>query len=395
MSARIASRDDAPASIVRRAAAPGSPAAVLDNGRAAPRAAVRRQTARFARAGWRYRTSAFPVVRGELARLRWRASRIPDRQLRHDALVALRKRSNLEGAAAFAAFVPALRRDAVVRASVAFQAAYDYLDVLAEQPHGDPVANARTLNAALVEALRPPAEAFDFYELHGAADDGGYLASMLEDCRRALTDLPSWPACGSAARRAAERAGRFQALNCEPGHDGRRALARWAETVCPSDSGLAWWELAAAAGSTLDVHALIAAAASPGLTAGEATAIGRGYFPWAGALHSLLDQLVDLGEDERAGLANLTRCYQDPEQVARGLGRIAACARRSAERLAARDLGGGHDLLLGAMAASYLSLPQARAAHALPARRAVLAELGALSRVAIAVFVVRRRACGG
>jgi tetraprenyl-beta-curcumene synthase len=383
----------------RRRPLPAAPARALPPAVASvdrsPCAAIGLQALGFAGAAWRYWASVFPILRGEVARLAVSAGRIPDIGLRHDALAALRKRSNLEGAAAFAASVPASRRAVVVRACVSFQAAYDYLDVVAERPHADPVANALALNTALVEALRLPVGAPEVYALHGAADDGGYLAGVLEGCRCALADLPSWPICAPAARRAAARAARFQTLNCAPARVGWQAMARCAAGLCPPDSGLAWWEGAAATGSTLDVHALIAAAASPGLTSGEVGAIECAYFPWIGALHSLLDQLVDVGEDERAGLANLTSCYEDPEQLARGLGRLAARARHSARRLAADGLGDGHELLLGAMAASYLSLPHARTAYALPARGAVLAELGVLSRLAIAVFAVRRHAGSG
>jgi hypothetical protein len=74
-----------------------------------------------------------------------------------------------------------------------------------------------------------------------------------------------------------------------------------------------------------------------------------------------------------------------------------ARARRSARRRPspAPPLSGGHELLPGAMSASYLCLPQTRAADALPAREAVLSELGAVSALAVAVFAVRRRVGGG
>jgi hypothetical protein len=75
-----------------------------------------------------------------------------------------------------------------------------------------------------------------------------------------------------------------------------------------------------------------------------------------------------------------------------------ARARRSARRRPspASPLSGGHELLLGAaMSASYLCLPQTRAADALPAREAVLSELGVVSALAVAVFAVRRRVGGG
>ena len=91
----------------------------------------------FAAAATSYWLSVFPVVRREIARLRERASAIPDPVLRELALQALEKRGNMEGAAAFATLVPRPRRRAVVRALVAFQAAYNYVDMLAEQPCED------------------------------------------------------------------------------------------------------------------------------------------------------------------------------------------------------------------------------------------------------------------
>ena len=88
----------------------------------------------FAWAAATYWLSIFPVVRREIAGLRKRAEGIPDPVLREEALQALAKRGNIEGAAAFATLVPKARRRAVTRALVAFQAAYNYVDMLAEQP---------------------------------------------------------------------------------------------------------------------------------------------------------------------------------------------------------------------------------------------------------------------
>ena len=63
--------------------------------------------------------------------------------LRQLALDALDKRGNIEGAAAFAAFVPLARRAKATRATSAFQAAYNLLDMLGEQPSPDPVRDGR------------------------------------------------------------------------------------------------------------------------------------------------------------------------------------------------------------------------------------------------------------
>ena len=100
-----------------------------------------------------YLLLVLPSATSELASWRTRAAEIPNPKLRHHALQALRKRGNIEGAALFATLAPAAQRRRTIRALVAFQAAYNYLDMLAEQPSADPEANAGQLHRALRWAL--------------------------------------------------------------------------------------------------------------------------------------------------------------------------------------------------------------------------------------------------
>src|SRR5258708_7878333 len=100
----------------------------------------------FAGAARRYWCGVFPSVCLERRRRRARARAIPDPQLRRVALESQRKWGNVEGAAAFAAFVPRRHRTAAARAMMSFQAAYNYLDLLGEQPSKDPAANGRALH---------------------------------------------------------------------------------------------------------------------------------------------------------------------------------------------------------------------------------------------------------
>ena len=111
--------------------------------------------ATFVHAAFSYWTSVFPRVCFYIARWRRRARRIPDPVLRQLALDALDKRGNIEGAAAFAAFAPLAHRTNVTRATSAFQAAYNLLDMLGEQPSPDPVLDGRRLHEALVYAVTP------------------------------------------------------------------------------------------------------------------------------------------------------------------------------------------------------------------------------------------------
>src|ERR1700734_3798639 len=94
----------------------------------------------FAGAASRYWLGVFPLLTREMRHWHERARAIPDPVLRRLALITQEtEQGNLEGAAAFAVLAPRAHRARVVRAVVAFQAVYDYVDTLAEQPCEDPV----------------------------------------------------------------------------------------------------------------------------------------------------------------------------------------------------------------------------------------------------------------
>ncbi len=252
----------------------------------------------FVGAALRYWLVVYPVICLELRRWRGPARRIPDPTLRRAARDARRKRANIEGTAAVAAIARGRRRLPVVRAVVSFQAIYDYVDLLAERSSGgDPQRDARCLHDALMVALEPGAPQRDYYAGHAHRDDGGYLVAMVQACHAALRRLPSYQVAAVPARRSAARIIAFQSLSL--GADG--GLERWARMQASAGSSLAWWEIAAACGSSLEVLSLIAAAAVPSLRASDVAAIEGAYFPWIGALHSLLDSIVDQAEDAATG----------------------------------------------------------------------------------------------
>jgi tetraprenyl-beta-curcumene synthase len=340
----------------------------------------------FARAALRYWLAVFPRVALELRHWRRRAARIDDPALRRLALDALGKRGNMEGAAAFATLVRRRHRRSVVRALVAFQAIYNHADMLAEQPDGDPVGNARALHEALLVALDPGVDRPAHSARGAGCEDGGYLAEMVDRCHVALSRLPSYAsAAATPARRAAARIVAFQSLSL--GELGE--LESWARRQAPASGGLEWWETAAAAGSSLGVHALIAAAASPMLRERDVAAIEAAYFPCIGALHSLLDSLVDEAEDAATGQLRLLDCYPSPLQAAAGVRRLAETA-----LTAARELPGGraHALLVAAMACSYLAAPEASTPGAQAVARAARASVGRVARPMLLVFEMRRQA---
>lgn len=339
----------------------------------------------FVWAALRYWLTVFPRVALELRYWRRRATRIADPSLRQLALVSLAKRGNMEGAAAFATFVPRRARRSVIRGLVAFHVIYNYADMLAEQPTEDPVGTARRLHRALLAALDPSGSSTPDGQPTAERVDGDYLAEMIAAFQMAAWQLPSYGAVAATVCRAAERIVAFQSLSL--GQAGE--LESWAEGRDPTAAGLAWWELAAAAGSSLPVDALIAAAASPGLSAQEVAAIEAAYFPCIGALHSLLDSLVDEEEDAATGQPLLLDCYPSRQHAADGLQALAAGSLKAARGL---PDGTDHALVVTAMACSYLVAPEARASAVDVAARQVRASLGPLARPMLLVFKLRRLA---
>jgi tetraprenyl-beta-curcumene synthase len=338
----------------------------------------------LASAAIRYWLFVFPRVCIELRRWQGLAHRISDPVVRQIALDALDKRSNMEGAAAFAAVGAWRHRSSAVRALVAFQALYNHADMLAERFAGDSVRDARELHTVLALALDPDGARFDRCSAQAACRcDDDYVAAMLEACRAALRQLPSYAAVAAPARRAAARIVAFQSLSV--GAD--RELERWAEATTPADSDLRWWETAASAGSSLGVNALIASAASPTLDARSIAAIDDAYFPTIGALHSLLDSLVDRDEDAATGQLRLLDCYSSPPDAAAAMADLARSGIAAARALPS---GTRHQLLFVAMACSYLSAPEASIGIAVPIARDVRAAIGPLARPILAVFALRR-----
>ncbi len=411
------------------------------------RTGVRRRAAlapAFAAAAARYWLSVYPRVLREVRHWRERAGAIPDPGLRRLALETLREeRGNLEGAAAFAVLAPCAERARVVRALTAFQAIYDYADTLAEQPSSDPAANGRQLHLALLDALNPferrpgqpvhadpivdrpthpdhaagaaraarplraePIAGIDrargadcYYAYSPWRGDGGYLSELVAACADALGALPGYAAVAASAHEAAARMVNFQSLtHGDVGRrDSKQALVEWCATHTPTptptsaDGALEWWEIAAGAASSLLVFALIARAAAPNPGAAQVASLERAYFPWVGALHVLLDSLVDRAGDARAGRHSLVDHYPSRAEQAERLGAVAEGAVRAVGML---PNGACHEQILAAMTSFYLAQPAAFSPADARTRTRVLAVLGERATLAMGLFRLREALWG-
>jgi tetraprenyl-beta-curcumene synthase len=316
----------------------------------------------------RYVAFVLPRARVELSAWRRRAGQIPDPVLRAQALDTQRdERFNAWGAALFAVLPPTCSLLTLVRILVAYQTMYDYLDTLTEKPVPNQLADSGRLHRALTCALAPGARLGGFYDLHPRQQDGGYLAALVATCQAGCAVLPAFASIAAAARTSALRSAQVQGLNHLPQQQRASALRAWWSDAQPRDTSLEWWEHAAGACSTLDMHTLLAAAADPTTTRLDVEAIVR-YATVLCALNCVLDSLTDLPVDSRAGDHSYIAYYRSPRHLASRLGFLAG---RSV--LLRRQLRNDrrHLAILQAMVSLYLSRPEARTAQARPAALAV------------------------
>jgi tetraprenyl-beta-curcumene synthase len=296
---------------------------------------------------------------GEVAReIRiWRqiAEAIPDSTLREDALFALdNKRAHADGAALFSV-LPDHRDPNLVGLLVAYETILDYLDEVSERYPTE--ANGRELHLALFDALDPEREFADYYRYHPWVDDGGYLPALVERCRDACRQLPSYGVIRTPLAREVRRT-QVLALNhlVDP-VERDAALRQWAASEFPDERELHWFELGAAASASLVVHSLLALAARPTVSADEIAVTYATYWPWTSLATAMLDSYVDQAEDEERGNHSYIAHYDEP---ACAISRLRECIAAAARGAFEPSNGHRHAVIVCAMVAMYLSKDSAR-----------------------------------
>jgi tetraprenyl-beta-curcumene synthase len=307
-----------------------------------------RQLRALLAAALRELTWGLPAVSRELRAWHSRADEIPDEPIREDALETLaRKRTHIFGAGLFS-ILPARRDGRLLRVLVAYEIILEFLDNAheraTEQHNGD------QLHRALVEALDPSRPISDYYLHHPWQDDGGYLRALVEACREGCVALPSYRQVRSPLLLGASRCGGVQSLNHDTDALRRRiALRAWCDVQFPEEGTEHWWELTAAASSSLVVHALLAAAAGEGR---DWVGIDQAYVPWLCAVSTLLDSYVDELEDVASGEHSYVAYYESREIAVQRLSELIG---RSAIEVRGLPEGHRHAVIAACMVAMYTS----------------------------------------
>ena len=184
----------------------------------------------------------------------------------------------------------------------------------------------------------------------------------------------------------------MQILNHDPDPERRdAALAAFAARVFPRHTEPHWFELTAAASSTVGVHALLALAADPATTEADAVAIDEAYAFAICATSTLLDSLVDQHEDATTGNHSYVAHYADADQMGEC---ICAIVAQSHEKASALRQGRRHALIAGGIVAMYLSKDDAYRRELRPLVRSILKAAGPLPRLQRPIMRTMRKLRG-
>ncbi|MFO7568826.1 MAG: tetraprenyl-beta-curcumene synthase family protein [Smithellaceae bacterium] len=293
-----------------------------------------------------------PVMHACLRQWKERATRIPDLELRSQALASIEAKTfHCEGGALYGMLAGDQYKDAI-RFIVAYQTISDYLDNLCDRSTSQNPDDFRALHESILQALTPNAPLSDYYRFRAEQDDGGYLAALVQTCREILTSLPLFP---STAKTLTDLAGIYcdlQVYKHVTESERLRLLQAWFDRHEESLPEMTWYEFAACAGSTLGIFCIVASLFDPSTSAKRVEDIKKAYFPWVQGLHILLDYLIDQEEDRAGRDLNFCTFYPDSNKLSERLGYFYTQAQQS---VAALPHSGFHHLINRGLLSIYLA----------------------------------------
>jgi tetraprenyl-beta-curcumene synthase len=269
---------------------------------------------------------------------------------------------------------------------VAFQLLYDYLDAVNELPDSTDLRNGLQLHGALTDAVVPDRPLRDYYLHNPAQQDGGYVLTLADICRRTIRTLPSTVNIVPILARVAERCGQAQSHNHAIATEGEHGLIGWCQRQAP-DGDYLWWEISAGGISCLAIHALFALAAEPQRTIEDAARLDAAYFPPICAISALLDSLADHHSDAGTTNHSFTARYRDGIQAGE---RLSMITRDAVDRVSGLHNRCRHIMVLCGVVAFYLSSPSVGIGFPSPVAENLMLSIGPLMRPMLTAMRLRR-----
>ncbi len=281
-----------------------------------------------------------------------KAKKIPDPELRGQALASIESKTfHCEGGAVLA-LLAGDRRDDAIRFIVAYQTISDYLDNLCDRSTSLDPEDFRALHASMLHALTPGALPENYYRFRDEQNDGGYLTALVKTCQFALERHPAYGMIAPALHELARYYCDLQVHKHVRKEERLPRLKAWFECHRDNLPEMSWYEFAACTGSTLGIFCLFSHALRQDFSGDLARRIREAYFPWIQGLHILLDYFVDQEEDRVGGDLNFCSYYDNGRQMEERFAHFFDQADRGIDRLPFPEF---HRMVIRGLLAVYLS----------------------------------------
>ncbi|GGK11944.1 tetraprenyl-beta-curcumene synthase [Caldalkalibacillus thermarum] len=299
-----------------------------------------------------------PEVHLQLDIWKRKAERIPDAELRHQALASMTsKQFHCEGGGVYALVARPDWLPSVVRFIVAYQTISDYLDNLCDRSVSLDEANFRQLHQSMIDAVTGTFSIDNYYQLQANQEDGGYLRALVQTCHDTLALLPNYDLYKDNIRTLCELYCDLQVYKHIALDKREQALHTWWEKHRERFPELEWYEFAAATGSTLGIFYYVALASYEEGTEDLNDTVFDVYFPYIQGLHILLDYLIDQKEDREEGDLNFCFYYPSEEEKLQRIEWITRQARKKASQLPNAPF---HRMIVEGLLGMYLSSPKVK-----------------------------------
>jgi len=256
-----------------------------------------------------------PVTHTCLRQWKERAQSIPDPELRRQALASITAKTfHCEGGSLYSLLAGEQYKEAI-KFIVAYQTISDYLDNLCDRSTSQDPEDFRALHESMLHALTPDAPLTAYYRFRQEQDDGGYLAALVQTCRDVLGCLSNYHMAAEDLRKLACVYVDLQVHKHVRKEERVPRLQAWFAGYEKFSPGMAWYEFAACAGSTLGIFCIISQVFNSATTSRLVDKIKNAYFPWVQGLHILLDYLIDQEEDRNGLDLNFCSYYENNEQL--------------------------------------------------------------------------------
>lgn len=293
-----------------------------------------------------------PAVHQELAYWKSRAEKIPNPELRAQALASIEHKTfHCEGGAILALMANEHYKQAV-KFIVAYQTISDYLDNLCDRSTSlDPVDFA-ALHESMHDALCINTEEKNYYRFRSDQNDGNYLNDLSQTCRLVLRELKSYELIKDYLLELCQYYCDLQIHKHVVREERVPRLEKWFNDYKSNLPNMEWYEFSACSGSTLGIFCLISYAMREDFKAKDAENIRNGYFPYIQGLHILLDYFIDQEEDLAGGDLNFCFYYENQETLFNRLKHFVHEADRHTEFLPHKKF---HQLINRGLLGIYLS----------------------------------------